>query len=79
MTLPQHITPERRPELSSAFTLYDLHSHTTASDGYLSPEALVARAVEMRVGVLAITDHDSTDGLARAAQAIAEQAIAAAC
>ena len=61
------------PELSSAFTLYDLHSHTTASDGYLSPEALVARAVEMRVGVLAITDHDSTEGLARAAQAIAEQ------
>src|SRR5471030_2127876 len=61
------------PELSSAFTLYDLHSHTTASDGYLSPEALVARAVEMRVGVLAITDHDTTEGLARAAQAIAEQ------
>lgn len=61
------------PELSSAFTLYDLHSHTTASDGYLSPEALVDRAVEMRVGVLAITDHDTTEGLARAAQAIAEK------
>ncbi|MBU9811392.1 PHP domain-containing protein [Rahnella sp. C60] len=56
----------------SAFTLYDLHSHTTASDGYLTPQALVARAVEMRVGVLAITDHDSTEGLARAAQAIAD-------
>ncbi|MBF7978281.1 PHP domain-containing protein [Rahnella sp. LAC-M12] len=53
--------------------MYDLHSHTTASDGYLTPEALVARAVEMRVGVLAITDHDSTEGLARAAQAIASQ------
>jgi len=61
------------PELGSAFTLYDLHSHTTASDGYLTPEALVSRAVEMRVGVLAITDHDTTDGLARAAQAIAAQ------
>jgi hypothetical protein len=57
---------------STAFTIYDLHSHTTASDGYLTPEALVSRAVEMRVGVLAITDHDSTEGLARAAQAIAE-------
>lgn len=56
-----------------AFTLYDLHSHTTASDGYLTPEALVARAVEMRVGVLAITDHDTTDGLAAAAAAIAQQ------
>ncbi|CAM3556570.1 phosphatase [Rouxiella silvae] len=58
-----------------AFTLYDLHSHTTASDGYLTPEELVARAVEMRVGVLAITDHDNTDGLARAAAAIAEQTL----
>ncbi len=56
-----------------AFTLYDLHSHTTASDGYLTPEALVARAVEMRVGVLAITDHDTTDGLAAAAAAIEQQ------
>ncbi|MGA8121066.1 RNase RNM [Rouxiella badensis] len=53
-----------------AFTLYDLHSHTTASDGYLTPEELVKRAVDMRVGVLAITDHDSTEGLARAAAAI---------
>ena len=39
--------------------IYDLHSHTTASDGCLTPEALVHRAVEMRVGTLAITDHDS--------------------
>ncbi len=30
--------------------IYDLHSHTTASDGCLTPEALVHRAVEMRVG-----------------------------
>ncbi|ATA22230.1 hypothetical protein EDC48_11864 [Gibbsiella quercinecans] len=59
------------PLPSSAFTLYDLHSHTTASDGYLSPTQLVLRAVEMRVGVLAITDHDTTDGLAEAAAAIA--------
>lgn len=35
--------------------IYDLHSHTTASDGCLTPEALVHRAVEMRVGTLAIT------------------------
>ncbi len=40
--------------------IYDLHSHTQASDGLLSPEELVHRAVEMRVGTLAITDHDST-------------------
>lgn len=43
--------------------IYDLHSHTQASDGLLTPEALVHRAVEMRVGTLAITDHDTTDGI----------------
>ncbi|KAA9001838.1 PHP domain-containing protein [Affinibrenneria salicis] len=58
---------------STLTPLYDLHSHTVASDGQLTPEQLVMRAVEMRVGVLAITDHDSTDGLAAAHQAIAER------
>ncbi|WP_086868672.1 RNase RNM [Kosakonia pseudosacchari] len=43
--------------------IYDLHSHTTASDGLLSPEQLVHRAIEMRVGTLAITDHDTTDAI----------------
>ena len=41
----------------------DLHSHTTASDGTLSPRELVRAAVKRGVRVLAITDHDSTDGL----------------
>ncbi|BCL70156.1 phosphatase [Vibrio nigripulchritudo] len=41
----------------------DLHSHTTASDGRLSPEQLIDRAIEFRVQVLAITDHDTVDGL----------------
>jgi predicted metal-dependent phosphoesterase TrpH len=41
----------------------DLHSHTTASDGTLSPRELVRTAVRHGVTVLAITDHDSTDGL----------------
>lgn len=44
----------------------DLHSHTTASDGALSPRELVRLAARQRVGVLAITDHDSTDGLPEA-------------
>ncbi|WP_082118953.1 RNase RNM [Pragia fontium] len=57
------------------FPLYDLHSHTVASDGMLTPAQLVQRAVEMRVSVLAITDHDSTAGLAAAQQAIVEQAL----
>lgn len=61
---------------STAFTLYDLHSHTTASDGLLTPSALVIRAAQMRVGVLAITDHDTTAGLAEAATTIAQQQLA---
>ncbi|PWD70916.1 phosphatase [Pectobacterium versatile] len=57
----------------SSFPLYDLHSHTTASDGLLTPTALVSRAVDMRVSVLAITDHDTTAGLDEAQNAIAQQ------
>ena len=53
--------------------IYDLHSHTTASDGSLTPADLVLRAVEHRVEVLAITDHDTIDGLAAARAIIAEQ------
>jgi predicted metal-dependent phosphoesterase TrpH len=44
----------------------DLHSHTTASDGTLSPSQLVRTAARHGVSVLAITDHDSTEGLAEA-------------
>ena len=50
--------------------IYDLHSHTTASDGQLTPEALVHRAVEMRVGTLAITDHDTTSAITAASAEI---------
>lgn len=45
---------------------YDLHTHSTASDGTLSPAALVAHAVAAGVDVLALTDHDTTNGLAEA-------------
>lgn len=51
---------------------YDLHSHTTASDGTLPPAELVRQARAQGVDVLAITDHDVTDGLAEAAQVAAE-------
>lgn len=39
--------------------IYDLHTHTTASDGSLSPLALLAHAAECGVDVLSITDHDT--------------------
>ncbi|WP_425343436.1 RNase RNM [Pseudescherichia vulneris] len=51
--------------------IYDLHSHTQASDGLLSPKELVHRAVEMRVGTLAITDHDTTSAIPAARAEIA--------
>jgi predicted metal-dependent phosphoesterase TrpH len=44
----------------------DLHSHTTASDGALTPRELVRLAARHGVRVLAVTDHDSTEGLAEA-------------
>ncbi|MCQ9059532.1 RNase RNM [Vibrio alginolyticus] len=46
----------------------DLHSHTTASDGRLEPKDLVERALSFDIEVLAITDHDTVDGLALAKQ-----------
>ena len=51
----------------------DLHSHTTASDGRMSPAELVERAVTFDVKVLAITDHDTVAGLAEAHQTIKEK------
>ena len=48
---------------------YDLHAHSTYSDGLLAPAALVARAAGRGVDVLALTDHDDTGGLAEAAAA----------
>jgi predicted metal-dependent phosphoesterase TrpH len=40
----------------------DLHTHTTASDGTLTPPELFQKALELGVQVLAISDHDSTAG-----------------
>lgn len=48
---------------------YDLHAHSTYSDGLLAPAALVARAAARGVDVLALTDHDDTGGLAEAVAA----------
>ncbi|QPK64889.1 PHP domain-containing protein [Methylomonas sp. LL1] len=51
---------------------YDLHSHSTASDGALPPAELVRRAHQQGVTALALTDHDTTAGLAEAARMAAE-------
>ena len=52
------------------FMLIDLHSHTKASDGQLTPSELVQRAENRQVHFLAITDHDTVDGLVEATQYI---------
>ncbi len=41
----------------------DLHMHTNCSDGLLSPEELVAAAKQAGLGYIAITDHDTVDGI----------------
>jgi len=42
--------------------MIDLHAHTTASDGSLSPAQLVAHAAEIGLSAVGVTDHDTVDG-----------------
>lgn len=44
----------------------DLHAHTTFSDGLLTPEQLVARAIDKRLAAVAVTDHDTVEAIPRA-------------
>ena len=48
----------------------DLHLHTTASDGLLTPAELIARVGETSLKVIAIADHDSTNGIDEALEAV---------
>lgn len=50
----------------------DLHTHSTASDGTLPPEQVIAAAASCGLAALALTDHDTIDGV-RAARGAAEQ------
>ena len=43
--------------------IIDLHTHTNYSDGDLSPSELIRLAIEKRIGILGITDHDTLDGI----------------
>jgi len=54
---------------------YDLHCHSTRSDGLLSPAEVVRRAAARGVDVLALTDHDETAGLDEARAAADEAGI----
>ena len=55
---PPPIPPEER--------CIDLHSHTTASDGDHTPTQLIERAHSIGLKAIAVTDHDTTDGVSEA-------------
>ena len=53
------------PSVDSRFV--DLHTHSTASDGARAPRDVVRAARELNLSAIALTDHDTVDGLADAA------------
>ncbi|MDR0237459.1 PHP domain-containing protein [Acinetobacter sp.] len=53
----------------------DLHTHSNISDGTLTPALLVEAAIEKGIHTLALTDHDSMDGLIQAEQFAKNQPI----
>lgn len=59
-------------EIKPSMAGIDLHAHTTASDGSLSPTELVRKAAALGLTALAVTDHDTLGGLAEAQSAAAE-------
>jgi predicted metal-dependent phosphoesterase TrpH len=66
------------PPLNSAVEdslAVDLHLHSTASDGALPPEEVVARAAALGLGAMALTDHDTLAGIAPALEAGAREGI----
>lgn len=70
-----HEMLNKKTDKSNSSLRIDLHSHTNCSDGQLSPQNLIDRAVNFQIDVLAITDHDTVDGLAIARQYIDEQQV----
>ncbi len=55
--------------MPAVFSKIDLHSHSTASDGALSPTELVQRALDKGLTHLALTDHDTVLGINEAREA----------
>ena len=52
----------------------DLHLHTNAGDGFVTPGRLVDEAVRRRLSVIAVTDHDHLEGARRVADVLADRA-----
>ena len=75
---PEHRRRAPRSDRSARrpIRVIDLHLHTTASDGRSSPEELIRRADAAGITTLAVTDHDTTAGIAAARAAAAPLGIA---
>ena len=56
-------------KMAAFFSKFDLHTHSNASDGALSPTQLVQRAYKKGITHLALTDHDCVDGINEAKEA----------
>ena len=65
------LPPAGRGAVDQGRHLIDLHVHTTASDGRLTPTEVVQAAVGAGLSAVAITDHDVVCGLGEAASAAA--------
>jgi len=52
--------------------IVDLHTHTIFSDGFLTPKELIHRAVKNNINIIAITDHNSVEGIIEALEATEE-------
>lgn len=59
----------------SCKALFDFHTHSTASDGALSPRELIQKARTEGISAIALTDHDTISGLNQANEAAKEEGI----
>lgn len=59
--------------MTAVFSKIDLHSHSTASDGTLTPTQLVQRAIDRGLTHLALTDHDSILGVKEAQESAGDK------
>ena len=75
--MPEPLAPvsPQPTRLTATLPRYDLHAHSTYSDGLLSPDAVVRRAAVRGVDVFALTDHDETAGLSEAREAALDAGI----
>ena len=62
LTVKPKKKPSKKPLDFSGQAGVDLHIHSTASDGTLTPREIVSMALDLKLAAIAITDHDTIDG-----------------